>query len=113
MSANNGNAEKIVEAIEEFGPMTLKQLIEETGLPSKSIYNAIYGSPRVHVVKWAFGLNPHKIGYEAMYGMSAGPNVRKPAKQGQKVWDRRSREKKLAKRQAIKMNSVFNLGAML
>ena len=113
MTANNGTINQVVAALEEFGPMTLKQLIEETGLPSKSIYNAIYGSPRVHVVKWAFGLNPHKIGYEAMYGMSAGPNVRKPAKQGQKVWDRRSREKKLAKKRAVKMNSVFNLGAMV
>jgi hypothetical protein len=48
-----------------------------------------------------------------MYGMSAGPDVKKPAKQGQKVWDRRSRAKKLAKKKAIKMNSVFNLGAMV
>lgn len=93
--------------------MTLKQLIEETGLPSKSIYNATYDSPRVHVVGWAFGLNPHKIGYEALYGMSAGPNVPRPSKQGQKIWDRRSRAKKLAKKKAVKMNSVFNLGAML
>jgi hypothetical protein len=113
MSSNNGNAEKIVQAIEELGPMTLKQLVEETGLQPKQIYNVVYQSPRIHVVKWAFGLNPRKIGYEAMYGMSPGPDVKKPAKQGQKVWDKRSRAKKQAKKQAIKMNSVFNLGAMV
>ena len=111
-NANNGNAEKIVQAIQEFGPLTLKQLIEETGLQPKQDYNVVYQSPRIHVVKWAFGLNPRKIGYEAMYGISAGPDVKKPAKQGQRVWDRRSREKKLAKKKAIMLNSVFNLGAV-
>ena len=114
---NNGNVQRVLAALAEYGPLSRDDLQEELGLTSQQMYNTMYGirdhdkihGKRVYIVKYIRSLAEHYVSNIPVYALGDLPDAPKPAKQARRnVW-LRFEKKRAARRARDRANSVFNL----
>jgi hypothetical protein len=107
----SGNPQLVLIALSELGPMTNRELVEETGVPAIIMSTILYKlrlwpKRMVRVVGWVDlpcnGANTRPL---ARYGIGTGTDVQKPPPLGHSLASKRAR---VHKRKRV--TSIFNLG---
>lgn len=106
-----GNPLLVLKALKELGPMTNRELVEETGVPAHIMCTVLWvlrQRPKrmIRIAGWVDmpynGVNTRPL---AQYGIGTGADVVKPAPLGHALVSRRLRAQKRKR-----VNSIFNLG---
>lgn len=112
----NGNIGKVIKALQEVGPMTMADVMNETGLnknsASRALVDLIKDSKRIkkraYVKEWVYDQEGQRRYPRAVYAWGNKPDKEKP-KEDKSVTQKRHRTKK---RMLRAVNSVFNFGLL-
>jgi hypothetical protein len=102
-------AERIIDCLNEFGPMTLLELVEELGATRSHVsckLTLMKTANRTHVADWRRDSDGGRLYVRALWaaGPAPGPTPKKPKPLGDSVYGRRYRE-----RRRVAVNSVWSL----
>ena len=109
---SSGNPAIVLKALTELGPMTNRELVEETGISSQTMGVVLFvlrEKPKrmIRITGWIDlpynGVNTRPL---AQYGIGTNADAPKPPPLGHTAVSRRIRAQK-----RIRVNSVFNIGA--
>jgi hypothetical protein len=108
---SSGNPAIVLKALKELGPMTNRELVEETGIASENMGVILYKlrkKPKrmIRIAGWLDlphnGINTRPL---AQYAIGNNADVPKPPPLGHAQVSRRIRAQK-----RVRVNSVFNIG---
>jgi hypothetical protein len=109
----NGNTQKILDALRDFGPMTRSELEQHMGLPRTALSGLTRGllkpratmPKRIHITQWVYDQEGQKRYPRAVLALGNYPDAKPPVRDT-KANQRRHRSKR---RTLFATNSVFNL----
>lgn len=108
-----GNSRVVLDALREFGPMTNRELVEETGIPQRVMNTVLYKLGQkperlIHIAAYvAQPCNGYNTRSHASYDIGDKKDAAKPKPLGRSTVQKRSRRQRKA--QAV---SIFNIGAV-